>query len=77
MEIVDLKKSSRMRMVEEMLANEFVATSAYQYQSWIVGYVLDWLDSHGYEVKKKSGLLVADSGSATDSGSAADAPEIV
>lgn len=58
MEIVDLKKSGRLRMVEEMLSNEFVATSAYQYQNWIVNYVLDWLDSHGYEVKKKSGLIV-------------------
>lgn len=58
MDIVDLKKSGRLRMVEEMLANEFVATSAYQYQNWIINYVLDWLESNGYEIKKKSGLIV-------------------
>lgn len=52
-QIIDLKQLARNNMIREICEGKAMAEAAWQYQTWSVNAVLDWLEENGYEVRKK------------------------
>lgn len=52
MDIIDLKKSARHKLIKKICETQDTAEAAFHYQTWMTNFVLEWLDKNGYEVKK-------------------------
>lgn len=53
-EVIDLRQMTRNNMIRDICDGMDMAKAAYQYQTWTVNAVLDWLGENGYDIVKKA-----------------------